>query len=421
MTKSSKTIWRRILAGVLALVSTGSIIRAQNVSIAGRLARAMKSGNAKEVFSALHDLGQSANDHRAAAAVRPGEIMPKLNCSSDGHCPQIVTIDYPGAVLTLLSAINDAGEIIGYYLDTANTVRSFIREPDGTYIKVEPPGAGTGPGAGTIIWSINEQGDVAGTFSNSPTSGHAYLRTHQGKYTQIDAGAPGDVTVGLDVNAEDTVAGQYIGSAGLARGYLRFRDGTVESFSVPGAGGTGCSNHYCGTVLSPTDGLNSEDDVSGAYLDDANVWHGLLRYRGGNTVIFDAEGTGTGPLEGMSPAGINERLEIPGSYLDQNGVNHGFIRFADGSIETFDVQGAGSGSGQGTVPQNVNHQGDIVGFYVDAAGASFGFLRSHVDGRIQTFGIPNASVFPYYNSTTNAIVGYYLDANNILHGFLRTP
>lgn len=422
MTQLSRTIRQGTLAIALALLSTVPILPAQNLNVTERLAKAVKSGNTKDVFSTLHDLGQNAKRHSAAVRDRRGQTTPESKCSSGGHCPQIVTIDYPGAVLTLLSAINDAGEIIGYYLDTANTVRSFIREPDGTYVTVEPQGAGTGPGTGTIIWSINEQGDVTGGFADSPTSGHAYVRTRQGKYTQIDVGAPGDITVGLDINAEDTVAGQYIDSAGLARGYLRFRNGTVETFSVPGAGGTGCSDHSCGTVVTTIDGLNPENDVVGGYFDDANVLHGLLRYRGGNIVVFDVDNVGAFPLQGTSPSGINQRLEIPGFYVDRNGVNHAFIRSADGSIETFDVTGAGNGSGQGTFANNINREGDIVGYYVDATGASFGFLRSHVDGRIQTFGIPDASiVFPNYNNTTNAIVGYYADANNILHGFLRTP
>jgi hypothetical protein len=244
-------------------------------------------------------------------------------------------------------------------------------------------------------------------------------------FTVFDvAGAgPSCCTWAVNINDEGTIAGDYLDSASVSHGYLRFNDGSIETFSFPGAGGTGCGfGTFCGTGVASTDGLNRKGDVAGGYIDSANTQRGLIRHHDGSFVVFDVAGAGTGRYKGTNSSGINNRLDVSGWYIDQNNVNHGFIRFPHGWIETFDVIGAGTGSGQGTFPQNINREGDTAGNYIDSTGNSYGFLRYHDDGRIVTFNIPNSTgVFPYNNNALNAIVGTYFDAKGNPHGFLRTP
>jgi hypothetical protein len=140
--------------------------------------------------------------------------------------------------------------------------------------------------------SINDAGSVTGTLTDQAGVAHAYLRTRDGKYTQIDVEGAGPLccTLGLNINEEDAVAGEYVDNANLFHGYVRFSDGTVERFSVPGAGGTGFQQ---GTLTAGTDGLNRNGDIAGGYFDDANVLHGLLRFRDGAIAFFDVDGAGT--------------------------------------------------------------------------------------------------------------------------------
>jgi hypothetical protein len=419
MSKSSCRTTGQSLALLSILICASSLARTQTMTAEQRLLRSMKSANQAAVFAALDELAHKAIGNAGAApALVPDS--PSQTEEREGPRPKIVTIDYPGAPLTLLVAINDGGEIIGYYVNNSGGVSSFLREPDGTYVAIDPPGAGAGPGFGTIIWSINNRGSVSGTFVDQVGAAHAYLRTHDGKYTQIDVEGAGPLccTLGLNINEEDAIAGEYVDSANLYHGYLRLIDGKVEEFSVAGAGGTGFQK---GTFTANVDGLNWNGDVAGGYFDNANVEHGLLRFRDGRITLFDIHGAGTGSGQGTNTAGINDRLAIPGNYIDQNNVNHGFVRFVNGYTEKFDVKTAGTSSGQGTIPENINCQGDITGNYFDSTGASYGFLRD-ADGRVTTFEIPSVTqLFPTNNNRTNAIVGYYEDANQILHGFLRTP
>jgi hypothetical protein len=405
-----------LIALLSIFICASSLARTQTITAEQRLLRSMKSGNQAGVFAALGELAHRAIENAGAGPVVTPDSAAQTQDSGDRRHPKIVTIDYPGALLTLLVAINDEGEIIGYYLDSDGLTKSFLREPNGTYVAVDPPGAAFG----TIIWSINNRGSVTGTFTDQSGVIHAYLRTREGKYTQIDVEGAGALccTLGLNINEEDAIAGVYVDSANISHGYLRLSDGAVERFSVTGAGGTGPQQ---GTFTAGTDGLNRKGDIAGGYFDDANLLHGLLRFRDGRIALFDIHGAGTGSGQGTNTVGINDWLEIAGNYIDQNGVNHGFVRFANGYAEKFDVPAAGTASGQGTIPQNINCQGDIIGYYIDSSGTSYGFLR-YADRKVTTFGIPNTlQLDPYNNNRENAIVGFYEDANEVLHGFLRTP
>jgi hypothetical protein len=300
MSNSGRTIWRSFAALAFTLIFTGSMGRAQTMRPQQRLSRALKSGNIIDVWTALREVAPNAVANSGVTDAAQSDNASDKDCRDDRHCPKIITIDPPGSVLTILVAINDDGVIAGNYVDSAGTVRMFLREKDSTYVAVDPPGIGTGPGSGGIIWSINHKGDVTGSFGDQAGVTHAYLRTHDGKYTQIDVEGAGPLccTLGLNINEEDEIAGEYVDTSLVAHGYVRRRNGTVEEFSQPGAGGTGCSSHACGTVLATTDGFNSEGDVAGGYYDNSNASHGLLRFRGGDIVVFDADGAGSGPIVG---------------------------------------------------------------------------------------------------------------------------
>ncbi len=426
MAKLRREIGQDLVALVLILICTGPISRAQTITAEQRLARALKSGNPAGVSAALQELaGQAKASSKVAGAVQ-ADIESDLDCRDNRQCPKIITIDYPGATTTVLNAINDAGDAIGFYIDSAGTLHSFIRKPDGGYVAINPPGAGAVPGLGADVVSINGAGDVTGTYSTNGIDIYSYLRKRDGEFTEFGvkgAGSLGCCTLSGNINNDESVAGEYVDDALLFHGFLRFPDGTVQEFSAPNAGGTRCTlqTHNCGTFVSGTDGLNDAGDVAGWYTDNANAFHGLVRYRDGKIVYFDVDGAGTGASQGTSPSGINSTLEIPGFYLDGNGVAHGFIRFLDGYVTKFDVSGAGTAPGQGTFAENINERGDITGYYVDSTGASYGFLR-YCGGRITTFGIPSAvGLYVNNNNAENAIVGYYTDAKTNVHGFLRTP
>jgi len=74
--------------------------------------------------------------------------------------PTITTFDAPGAGTgpgqgTVALGLSPSGVIEGYYLDAGNVFHGFVRARHGTINTLDAPGAGTGPGQGTLPESIN--------------------------------------------------------------------------------------------------------------------------------------------------------------------------------------------------------------------------------------------------------------------------
>jgi hypothetical protein len=71
---------------------------------------------------------------------------------------------------------------------------------------------------------------------------------------------------------------------------------------------------------------------------DFCVSHGYIRFQDGSITEFDVPGAGTGPRQGTMPEVFNLKGLVSGPYIDSNNVAHGFLRFPYGSIATFDAR-----------------------------------------------------------------------------------
>ena len=123
--------------------------------------------------------------------------------------PTITTFDAPGAGTgpgqgTITFAINPAGTISGRYADAGGAIHAILRSPDGTIITFDAPGAGTGPRQGTRPFSINPAGTSAGYFNDASGVFHGFLRTPDGVITILNvpgAGtSPGQGTFAGNIN-----------------------------------------------------------------------------------------------------------------------------------------------------------------------------------------------------------------------------
>src|SRR5690348_11628261 len=80
----------------------------------------------------------------ACTAFVPSATLAQTN-------PGIITIDAPGAVNTVVTAINDRGVIAGFYFGSPGGRHGFVRSPDGTFVLFDSP-----LGAEAIPTSIND-------------------------------------------------------------------------------------------------------------------------------------------------------------------------------------------------------------------------------------------------------------------------
>ncbi len=70
-------------------------------------------------------------------------------------------VSFPGATQTTLNAINDAGVVVGSYVDANGNSHGFIYKPNGIYTTFDSQI--TGPfQSGTQLTGINNQGDIVG-------------------------------------------------------------------------------------------------------------------------------------------------------------------------------------------------------------------------------------------------------------------
>lgn len=78
-------------------------------------------------------------------------------------------IDYPGAVETVPTAINDAGDIVGYWSDGVRRHGFVLRLPD-TFISYDAPHSGT-----TYFFGINNSGTIVGTYLDTQFRSRALI------------------------------------------------------------------------------------------------------------------------------------------------------------------------------------------------------------------------------------------------------
>ena len=84
------------------------------------------------------------------------------------------TIDYPGAVQTDISGINNLGTMVGYYIDTAGVNHGFIYQ-HGSFTAFNDPYAGTGANQGTQGSGINDFGTIVGAYIDGSGNYHGFM------------------------------------------------------------------------------------------------------------------------------------------------------------------------------------------------------------------------------------------------------
>jgi probable HAF family extracellular repeat protein len=101
-----------------------------------------------------------------------GQIVGDFGLYSDGNYTRLV----PGY---LANGINDAGEIVGLYLDANNNDHGFLYR-NGSYLTVDVPGA-----IRTDAYGINDAGQIVGEYEDANFVGHGFVATPTPEPTTI--------------------------------------------------------------------------------------------------------------------------------------------------------------------------------------------------------------------------------------------
>jgi hypothetical protein len=251
---------------------------------------------------------------------------------------------FPGE--TEAFGINDAGLIVGTFLDTAVVQHGFLLSGGG-FATIDDP---DGPTAAT---GINSAGQIAGF-----AGGHGFLKT--GAIFSTFDFPTGTNTGARGINDPGQIVGQYQGADAHTHGFLK----TGASFAtiddpnaVPADGG------------SIATGINAAGAIVGSYYDGTGH-HGFLKVGASFTTIDDPAAS----LGQTFANGINNLGQIVGSYFDGT-ADHIFID--DGGIFTT-IDDPGGVVVDTISATGINDAGQITGSYADVVVGDHGFLATPV-------------------------------------------
>jgi hypothetical protein len=158
--------------------------------------------------------------------------------------------------------------------------------------------------------------------------------------------------------------------------------------------------------------INERGDVAGIFLDSNLVSRGFVRFSDGSfsDPIVDPNDT-VGLTEGR---GINNSHTIVGDYAASDGNFHGFF-LSGGTFTEYDIAGATS-----TLVHSINDSADFAGAFSLTGPSGIFQAFVSLGGTITSFSVPGAiSTFAYQLNRSNQLVGYYIDSSGILHGYFR--
>jgi hypothetical protein len=155
-----------------------------------------------------------------------------------------------------LLGVNDHDVAVGFYTDAKGGNHGYEYRIGGdSFIPVTEPGH---PGTSLTAAAINNHGDVAGFYAGANGSTDAFLRTADGQFTHL-AHPGASATQALGVNDNDEVVGVYtVGSGNHAQ---------MHGFTWTPPGGFRTVDDPNGAGATTINGVNDRGDLVGFYTD----------------------------------------------------------------------------------------------------------------------------------------------------------
>jgi hypothetical protein len=163
-----------------------------------------------------------------------------------------------------LLGVNNSGIAVGFYTNNGGVNRGYEYSIwTHRFTRVEIPGRGIGPSLTAA--AINDHGDVAGFYNKTSALVDAFLKLRSGQFTTL--AYPGaTMTQAFGINDSDEVAGTYTtgtGNAAVTHGFT-WHAGKYTSLNISGASSTAVN------------GINDEGDLVGFYTDAKGNTDGFL-------------------------------------------------------------------------------------------------------------------------------------------------
>src|SRR6516164_6524668 len=181
------------------------------------------------------------------------------------------TLDDPlGTVETVAQGVNNADQVVGYYIGSNGVFHGFFVDAAfGLYAPIDDPLAGTtssGNGEGTYAQGINNAHQIVGYYVDSSHRYHGFLYAN-GSYFPLDFPSA-TATRALGINDAGQIVGAYDNASGH-HGFL-YANGVYTSIDDPLAGPMPGQGTYAAA------GINNTGHIVGYYVDGSSKFHGFL-------------------------------------------------------------------------------------------------------------------------------------------------
>lgn len=234
--------------------------------------------------------------------------------------------NFPGAMQTMVTGINQNGDTVGIYVDAGGNTHGFT-DIGGTFRTVDQGGTVFNQGLG-----INNSDTTVGYSSAIDPTGmigqEAYSQAG-GVFTSINALLPANSnSQAVGINNAGDVVGFYMPTSLTSTGFLD--EGGVISTIDP-----------FGSTFVQALGINDLGEIVGFYVDGGDVQHGFID-NGGVYTSFDAAGAVSTTING-----VNDLGQIVGFYTDANDNVIGFVGTPTPEPATLTLVSAGLLAGLG--------------------------------------------------------------------------
>lgn len=250
-----------------------------------------------------------------------------------------------GAIHTEANGADEAGDIVGFYIDSSHVEHGF-KDVAGKITTINFPGA-----TGTRVYGIDlNHIFIVGSYTDSHLTPHGF-RLQSGTFTTIDV--PGAAwTRALSVNSHGTIVGTYADKAGVVHGFLD-QNGS----------GSFATLHFPHAILTEVTGIVNLRYMSGIFVDSSGLEHGIFGADGQFVSAVNVPGAHL-----TAANGVNDGTDVVGYYgASATGPFHGFLLMG-GQFETIDFPGAID-----TRCNGISDGLQILGRYTDAKGVVHGF------------------------------------------------
>lgn len=218
---------------------------------------------------------------RAVGINRYGDIVGDYIISNGNGVPSghdygyllkggvFTSIQFPNSDSTIPAGINANDDIVGWYLNKKGMHGFLLRA--GTYTSIDFPGAA----AFTQAWKINDAGEIAGRYTGATDGKYHMFVLNNGTFTAVpDVPDAAETAVVEDggLNISGGIVSQYSSSQKCA---LFNSVGCLHGFLL--SGGVYTTIDFPGSTETLAFGVNSYDDIVGAYEDTSGRLHAYLR------------------------------------------------------------------------------------------------------------------------------------------------